>query len=435
MRLVLLLLLLLAACSDKTDLRRFASATDVEANPSELTLRLSIGSVPSTPSRARITDLSDHGQGEMVRAWRGFARSSSDLDRLFDPPAGNVPREGQAILDRATRQITANVLHPPRSRHPGDRIDSFRVSIRPLNFTLDNYRNAEGQITIIERAQVQRTSSRDTGQSIGTDAPAGVPISAKLTAGQRQELQTSSKITETNGILAAVLPHCLIFDRHGSAYYDIDGNTSVEATLNTEQVAPRREECDIAPRDGIPVVSPDLVQYWVVDAPLTWDGNRISVKPSGRPGSVQTYPLKPLAALVRFDFTLRRVLGSGRDLPEGAQAAEYRHGLDLSCRELQPLGNGLYKVMVSGFSTLNVVGEGAEPMALVFTDYARASRFAAWLSRARPNHLGALRFEAYPPGTAVAQPVATAGPSPCAGFEGKLAEEREAEVRRASYAR
>ncbi|MDJ0388697.1 hypothetical protein QMO56_11290 [Roseomonas sp. E05] len=405
------LVFLLAACADKTDLRRWASSEDVRAGDNELEMTLSVGmAAPPVARPLPITVLAGEAQQAYIQAVAGQSaeRASALERRIFGATvADDTPREGQSPVDRASRRVALNVSRPFGTMGPGDRIEGYRASIRPLNFTFGDYRNTEAEITLTDGVQVQRTSGSQTTQSLTAGAEAtGLPVGLEAGATQSRQLVTTTTIRETRGVNPFVEPACMTVDRTGSANYQIDGNVFVDLSTVSEVPPPpaRTGKCAFGPAQTGTASSSQPARYWVIDAPLPTRGTTINVPPGARPGSIRTYPRVPLVAMVKLEFTLRRIVGGQRDLPEGAHHIERRTGAWTRCVDVLAgplLRPALYQISLTGQVSQDVVGplgnltvsdQSLATIPLVFTDYVHAEQFAGWLQSQsdRPGRLGTL---------------------------------------------
>jgi hypothetical protein len=401
-RFALLLPVLLGACVDKTDTRRWYSARTDEAPSSAVKVNVYASPGATALPADPLSQLSDAGQVALIKAITERTRTLAELRAALAAPLMSPPasRLGQPVSDRVTRLLVATLSRPGDYR-PGDRIMRAIIHVRALNFTFGGYTIAQTDRKTVDVTAVTRNSTNGASLTLSPGPTAiASPIGGSLGFNTSQVFGTSTRLRENpESLTVDIVPSCLSVVREGSHGADLTGNTLISLTTIAE-TAPTTVRCGLLPGD--PSITPTDARrqpFWVIGPDLAFTNGRPTSKSTERPGGLQTYPTVPLEAQIVLDFELRRVESGGEYYDEGEHAVARLKGRSMECQTLvdvDQLMPPLYTLVRQGRGrlgeTVNLQATAdTEEIPVLFTDFETAKAAAAWVNREHPTRLGALR--------------------------------------------
>ncbi len=391
--LVSLIALVLAAGCATPEANRWASweiETDkvyqelakTEGEPTALVYCYTVADPPAEkPEELTLAGLSDRGQQAYVQAMAGKIKSSEAMREELANPIGKAKTGGKRnpeIVSSKLRRTMVISVSKGLDAKTGDRLSWARVEIRPIDdsFTFSGYTIAATENETIDIANVKRTQSFSLGAKLTPTLSSSVIGTGEIGSELKSQKEVIAAIKQTYTKLdVGIQPGLLRVTREGERNMDVNGNTVIKLTLQTQSA------------DDKYTVNAFVVQ----DQKLDKEGVLLMpAKASAEFQLVRFPPACPLKAKVRLIYELRHIQTGDGTYVEGDDIVKIKRGVSEDVQVLVPVDEIIPPLWGLKVESVTEAKNGMPVIAhlplqgsldVVFTDYMRARAFASWLSK------------------------------------------------------
>jgi len=360
---------LIAACTSPEITKRYKSYTDEnrqDAFPDSVA-SVSMFSLPLPADRVtvKLTDLSDRGQGELVRVLsEGVDDSSLLLSRIATPTAPQIADEGVDDATTFRRRVVISIRN--EGNRPADRIHVARITITPKDAAFRNWDKLKTDYVDIDLGTLsfeQKSAiSAELNPNIGGPIGEGLTISGSREETLGEEVKLRQRLVALSGALS---PKQAVLEQQGAAGIDLTGNLVVDLEMSASSKATASVDRITGLRrfDGRPSLGRDVFLQ-----------RRSLIYPA--------VASEPLCAKVELDYIIRRVVSGDDTITESDDSVVFVQKQAVAYEPLvtaSKLQVGSYVIEHPTERRLVATPTGGTQHRLTFASFGEAQSFLGWL--------------------------------------------------------